>query len=275
MFRPILAIALLAAGPVLAQDADTVVATVNDEPITLGQMLAMKEGLAQDATSNMPDEALWNLMLDQMVRQTAVGQLREGNMTARDKAALEIDRRAYLAGAALEEIALSDPSEDELRGVYDRIFGGDTEPALEYQAAHILVETEDEARTIADEIAGGADFGEMAEQNSTDNSAANKGDLGWFQPQQMVEPFAQAVVALEPGQVSDPIQTQFGWHVIRLNETRQVEAPDFDEVREELAVQVRRERVEALIQQAVDEATVEQTEGLDPALLNNTDLLEQ
>ena len=275
MFRPILAIALLAAGPVLAQDADTVVATVNDEPITLGQMLAMKEGLAQDATSNRPGEALWNLVLDQMVRQTAVGQLREGNMTARDKAALEIDRRAYLAGAALEEIALSDPSDEELQGVYDRIFGGDTEPALEYQAAHILVETEDEARTIADEIAGGADFGEMAEQNSTDNSAANKGDLGWFQPQQMVEPFAQAVVALEPGQVSDPIQTQFGWHVIRLNETRQVEAPDFDEVREELAVQVRRERVEALIQQAVDEATVEQTEGLDPALLNNTDLLEQ
>ncbi|MDF3606950.1 peptidylprolyl isomerase [Paracoccus sp. DMF-8] len=273
--KPIFAVAILTAAPAFAQDADTVVATVNGQTITLGQMIAMKEGLNDPSTANLPDSVLWELMLDQMIRQTAVGQPRAEALTKRDEAALEIDRRAYLAGAALEEIATPDPTDDEMRAIYDRLVGDDGEARIEYNAAHILVKTEDEAKAIEAELAGGADFGTLAEQKSTDNSSANKGDLGWFQPAQMVAPFAEAVQALKPGELSKPVETQFGWHVIKLNETRNVEPPKYEEVKEQLAIQVRRERVESQIQKSVDEATIEKVEGIDPALLGKTELLEQ
>lgn len=283
MLRPVMSIAIVTAGmfggllaaPVMAQDAETVVATVNGEAITLGQMIAMKQGMGAEAVANLPDAALWDLMLDQMLRQTAVAQLRSDKLTAGDKAALEIDRRAYLAGAAMEGIGAAEATDEELRGVYDSIFGNETEPKTEYNAAHILVETEDEAKEIAKELADGADFGALAGERSTDNSAPNKGDLGWFQSQQMVAPFAEAVETLSAGEISEPVETQFGWHIVKLIDSREVDAPSFDEIKDQLALQVRRNRVDTLIEDTTKAATIEKTEGLDPDLLNKTDLLEK
>ena len=114
----------------------------------------------------------------------------------------------------------------------------------------------------------------MAEQNSTGPSGPNKGDLGWFAADQMVKPFADAVSAMEKGQISDPVQTEFGWHVIKLNDTRLREAPPLDEVREQISQMVLRDKVQAEIERLTAEATVEKTEGIDPALLNKTELLE-
>lgn len=277
MFRPMLAAIVLCAAPlaapVMAQDAETVVATVNGEKITLGQMIAMRSSLNEQVTAGLTDAALWDLMLDQMIRQTAVSQLGASTMTARDTAAVEIDRRAYLAGAALERVAAPDPTEDELRAAYERIFGADVAPKTEYNAAHILVSTEEEAQAIVDELGKGADFGTLAEERSTDNSGPNKGDLGWFTPDQMVKPFADAVVALEPGGVSGPVQSQFGWHVIKLIDQRVQQPPEFDAVRDQLATQIRRDRVEAEIQRLTAEAQVEKTPGLDASLLNKSDIL--
>ena len=273
MFKPAFVLAFVAATPVLAQDADTVVATVNGDQITLGEMLVMKEGLQDPTVTNLPPAALWDLMLDQMIRQTAVGQAKAKALTPRDKAALQIDRRAYLAGATLEGVASPDPTDEELKAVYDRAFSTDAAPKTEYHAAHILVKTEDEAKAIEDELAKGADFGTLASEKSTDNSGPNKGDLGWFQPEQMVQPFADAVKTLKVNEISKPVETQFGWHVIKLMETREVTPPKFDEIKDQLAVQVRRERVEAEVQKSVDASKIEKTEGLDPALLNNTAIL--
>lgn len=276
MLKPGLALVLMLATPAFAQTADTVVATVNGEEITLGQMIAMKDGMGADATANLPAPALWDLMLDQMIRQTAVGQEKADKLNARDKAVLELDRRAYLAGAVLEGVAQSEPSDEELRGVYERAFGGETAPKDEFHAAHILVKTEEEAKAIEAELAAGKDFGALAAEKSTDPaSGPNKGELGWFQPEQMVAPFAEAVKGMKAGEVSKPVETQFGWHVIKLMETRQVAAPNFDEVKEQLAVQVRRDRVEAAIQARIEASKIEKTPDLSADLLNRTDLLEQ
>src|SRR5690606_13802583 len=144
----------------------------------------------------------------------------------------------------------------------------------EYSAAHILVKTEDKAKELKKELDGGADFGTLAEENSTGPSGPNKGDLGWFAADQMVPPFAEAVKAMEPGQVSDPVQTDFGWHIIKLNDTRVKEAPKLEEIREQLVQKIRRDKIEAEIERVSSEAKVEKTEGIDPALINNTDLLE-
>ncbi len=258
-----------------APDADTVIATVNGEAITLGQMIAMKEGLHAGSVDGLPDAALWDLMLDQMIRQTAVAQVAAQSPTKRDKAFLENERRGYQYASVLERVAAAEPTEEELRAVYDAAFGQKTEPKTEYNASHILVKTEEEAKAVADELAKGSDFGKLAEERSTDNSSANKGDLGWFTADMMVEPFAQAVEALEKGQVSAPVQSQFGWHVIKLIDERTQTPPEFEAVREQLATEVRRNKVEAEIQKRVDAATVEKTQGLDAALLNRSDLLDK
>ncbi|KGJ04329.1 peptidyl-prolyl cis-trans isomerase C [Paracoccus halophilus] len=275
MLKPFLAASVLLAGSfsALAQDADTVVATVNDEAITLGQMIAMRQGLGEEAVQNMPDTALWDLLLDQMIRQTAVAQMASDPLSKRDAAALEVERRAYLAGRVLEDVAAPEPTDEELRAIYDQIFGDQSAPAVEYNAAHILVETREEAEAIAGQLAEGADFGALAEEKSTDNSGPNKGDLGWFQADQMVAPFAEAVKALEKGQVSAPVESQFGWHVIKLNDSREVTPPSLDDIKPQLAVQLRRDRVQAEIEKRVTESKVEKTEGLGADLLNKTELL--
>lgn len=272
MIRPILAALALSAAPAFAQDATTVVATVNGEAITLGQMVAMKDSLDEQAKAGLDDAGLWNLMLDQMVRQAAVAQEGAKAVTPRDTAVMELERRGYLSTAALQRVAETEPTEDELKAAYDKAFGASVTPKTEYNAAHILVATEDEAKAIVTQLEGGADFGTIAEEKSSDNSSANKGDLGWFTPDQMVEPFANAVVALEKGKVSAPVQSQFGWHVIKLIDERTQAAPAFDEVRDELTTQVRRDRVAAEIERIAAAAKVEKTEGLDPALLGSTDI---
>ncbi|MRX49266.1 peptidylprolyl isomerase [Paracoccus sp. S-4012] len=266
--RPILAaLALSLASPAAAQPADdaTVVATVNGEAITLGEMRALKAGMGPQAAA-LPDAALWDMILDQITRQTAVAQAGEGNLTPRDEALLALQRRSLLATIALEAVAEPEPTEEELRAAYDALWGSAGE-VTEYSAQHILVETEEAAQAVAAEIEGGKDFGQVAEERSTDSSGPGGGDLGWFTLDMMVAPFAEAVGALEKGEVSAPVESQFGWHVIRLNESRLKEAPAFEEVRDQMAQQVRRERVEAEVQRITGEAEVERTEGLSPDLL--------
>lgn len=259
----------------LAQDqgADSVVASVNGQDITLGQMIVMRQSLQDASTEGMSDQAIWDMMLDQLVRQAAVAEAAAETPNAGVRAELELQRRNTLANAAIQAVAEAEPTDEQVQAAYDGLFA-ETEPVTEYSAAHILVATEDEAKAIKAELDGGADFGALAEEHSTDNSGPNKGDLGWFTPDQMVEPFGNAVKELEAGQISEPVETQFGWHLIRLNETRLREAPPLDQVRDQLAQLVRRENVETEIQRLVDAATVEKTEGLDPALLNKAELLE-
>lgn len=276
--RSLMAAALIAAlslpalgRPALAQDADQVIATVDGQEITLGQMIVMKQSIQDPAMAEMPDQALWDMMLDQLIRQAAVaGSARD---TAGVRAQLELQRRNTLASAAVSQIAETEPSDAELQAAYDRLFA-EAGNVTEYNAAHILVETEEQAAALKAEIDGGAEFGAVAEANSTGPSGPNQGDLGWFAADQMVAPFAEAVAAMEPGQVSDPVETEFGWHVIKLNETRMREAPPLAEVRDQISQMVLREKVEAQIASLVEAAEVERTEGVDPAQLNAADLLE-
>lgn len=269
-FAAVTALALPLAAPAFGQEGPaTVVATVNGENVTLGQMQAMVEGLGEQA-AGLPDAALWQMLVDQLTRQTAMAQAGEAAKTPLDDARVELARRAILASSALERIAEPEPTEAELQAAYDAAFGG-AEPATEYSAAHILVETEEAAKAVQADLAAGKPFGEVAEQRSTDSSGPNKGELGWFTLDMMVEPFADAVEKLEKGAVSEPVQSQFGWHVIKLNDTRIKEAPKLEEVREQLAQQVRRDRVAAEVLRVVEAAEIEQVEGLSPDLLGRPD----
>ena len=111
---------------------------------------------------------------------------------------------------------------------------------MEVHARHILVETEDEAKAIKAELEKGADFAELAKKKSKDPGASDGGDLGFFTKEQMVPEFSTVAFALEPGKISDPVKSQFGWHVIKVEEKRARKAPDFDQVKSQIETYVTR-----------------------------------
>lgn len=251
-------------------DASTVVATVNGAEITLGHLSALREQLPAQY-QQLPDDTLFNGLLDQVIQQTALSQLGDKLVTKRDELSLENDRRAYVAGLALQDAVKTAVTDEALQQAYDAKFKG-VDLGKEYKAAHILVETEEKAKELKEKLDGGADFAELAKENSTDGSAAGGGDLGWFGLGMMVKPFEDAVVALEPGKIGGPLQTQFGWHLIKLEETRVASAPTFEEVKDELAKELEQSTVEKAIEDATKGATVVRTEGIDPAAFKSDTL---
>ena len=178
---------------------------------------------------------------------------------------------AEVVGKILET-AVTDAA---IQAAYDEQYA-QAEAETEYQAAHILVETEEEAQAIVEELEGGAEFAAVAREKSTGPSGPNGGSLGWFGQGMMVPPFEAAVMEMEVGDISAPVQTQFGWHVIQLNETRIKEAPTLEEVRDELRAKVEQDVVKAHIDGLVENANVDRSgsEAIDPKLLSNMDLTE-
>lgn len=259
-----------------AQDAtaDTVIATVGDTEITLGQMIITRAQLPQQY-AQLPDEVLFVGVLDQLIQQQLLADMLE-ETPARVEFALQNERRTLLAGEVINNITAAAITEEALQAAYDARFA-DVEPATEYNASHLLVETEEEAIAAKARVEeGGEDFADVARDVSTGPTGPNGGNLGWFGEGQMVPEFENAVIGMEVGTVAGPVQTQFGWHVIALNETRQAELPTLDSVRQEITLQLQ----EAAIQERLAEleaatAVTRPEEGaFDPALISNLDLLE-
>ncbi len=281
MMKPahILSAALLAlslAAPVRAGEptADTVVAVVNGAEITLGHMIAARDALPEQYKT-LPDDVLFNGVLEQLIQQTALAAVGEGEQNKADVLMIENQKRSYLSAVVLDKVAEAVVTDEALQKLYDEKYST-AEPTKEFDAAHILVETEDEAKAIKADLDKGGDFAAIATEKSKDRgSAANGGALGWFGPGMMVKPFEDAVAAMEKGAISDPIQTDFGWHIIKLNDTRLAEAPKLEDVKEELAGELRQRAVEAKVKELTDAAKVEKkTEGIDPAVLKNSALIQ-
>ena len=275
-FLSSLALAAAVALPVTAQDepsVDTVVATVNDTEITLGHMLVARASLPQQY-QQLPDDVLFQGILDQLVQQTALADSFTGELPPRVTLSIENETRSLTAGEAIEGVMAEDVSDEELQAAYDAQYK-DAEPEQEFNASHILVETKEEADAIKVELDGGADFAEVAKEKSTGPSGPGGGSLGWFGPGMMVPEFEEAVAGMEAGGVSEPVETQFGWHVIKLNETRTGEAPVLEDVREELETQVRQTKVQEAIESLTEAAEVDRSaaEGIDPTVLKNIEWL--
>ncbi len=270
------ALALVLATPLAAQDAaapngDTVVATVGGTDITLAQMLVLREKLPPQYQS-LPDDALYQGILEQLIQQEALAQSVD-TLTEKDEISIALDRSSYIAGKALEEVAQAAVTDEALQAAYDARYAN-AEPATEWNASHILVETEEEAKELKTQIDGGADFAQLATEHSSDGAAANGGSLGWFGKGMMVKPFEDAVSTMQPGDVSAPIQTQFGWHLVKLDETREATAPTLDEVREELAAEIQQAAVTEHLAKITEEADVTRSEEtIDPAVLRDDTLI--
>ena len=263
-------LAIPAWGPAWAAEttADTVVATVNGVDITVGHMIATKTGLPEQYQS-LPDDVLFAGILEQLIQQTVLSQSLEGEQSRVITLSIENELRTMRAGDALDAKIAEAITDEAIQAAYDARFA-DAEPSTEYNASHILVETEDEAKEIRKLLDEGANFADLAKEKSTGPSGANGGELGWFGMGMMVKPFEDAVILMKTGDVSDPVQTQFGWHILILNETRLLDAPSIESIREELEAEIHQEAVDATITALTDAATITRAEedSIDASMLS-------
>lgn len=263
-----------AESPAVPVTEETVIATVNGVNITAGHLALMRAQLPQQY-QQLPDAALYQALIEQAISQELLAQTVD-DMGKAAELALENEARVIRANIAMSKTAEAAATDDALKSAYDSTFAAAT-PSTEYHAAHILVQTEDEAKTIKADLDAGGDFTKLAQENSKDPSGSNGGDLGWFGPGMMVPEFEAAVVALTPGAVSAPVQSQFGWHIVKLIETREKPVPTLDEVREDLTAQVQQQAVIAELEALKGKAEITQIDGdtIAPGFLSDPNFLQE
>jgi peptidyl-prolyl cis-trans isomerase C len=235
------AVAFLSSFPVYAQDANPVLAKVNGQEIRQSDVTIAEEelgpSLAQMDPSTRKDNVLSFLIDMKIVAKAAEDKKVADREEFKSKLAFARNRLLMdsLLGTEGKE-ALTDAN---MKKVYDdaaKQISGEQE----VHARHILVETEDEAKAVKAELDKGADFAELAKKKSKDPGASDGGDLGFFTKEQMVPEFSAVAFSLEPGKISDPVKSQFGWHIIKVEEKRNRKAPDFDQVKGQIETYVTR-----------------------------------
>jgi peptidyl-prolyl cis-trans isomerase C len=244
-----------------AQDADKVVARVNGADIKASDVAIAEEDIGANL-AQMPPESRREYLMSYLTDMSLVAKAAEGRKLADSdefKQRLAYYRNKILMELLLQSEAKAAVSDGAMHQLYDeaaRQMAGQQE----VRARHILVKTEDEAKAIVAELKNGADFAELARKKSTDPGASEGGDLGYFPKDEMVPEFADAAFKLEKGQISEPVHTRFGWHVIKVEDKRERQVPAFDQVRDQLATHLVRKAQGELITKLRADAKVERLE---------------
>jgi peptidyl-prolyl cis-trans isomerase C len=248
-----------------AADQGPPVATVDGRTIGRDTYEFYVKGVANKASTELSaeqrDQALENLIRAQVIAEEAE---KEGLSKDKDTAALLELSRLNVLQQALSDKYLKDKkaTEQEVRAEYETQIAGMSRQ--EYHAKHILVATSSFAEKLVKDLEKGAKFEDVAKRESMDSSKDNGGDVGWFTPDRMVKPFADAVLALKPGEFTHtPVQTQYGWHIIKLEETRDVAPPAFDQVKGRLEQMVQAKKFKTYVDGLMKTAKVEKK--LEPA----------
>jgi peptidyl-prolyl cis-trans isomerase C len=237
---------------------DPVVATVDGEPVHRGEIEAAARGLPEQMRQ-MPMEMLYGVLLDRVIDFRLLAAEAERQNVDEDPAAetaLAQARAAVLREFLVQQTIEEGLTEENLRALYEEKKAEEGFAQDQAHVRHILVRSEDEAKAAIEEIEGGADFAEVAKKRSVDGSAQAGGDLGFITRDQVVPAFAEAAFALEAGETSsEPVQTQFGWHVIDVIERRNVE-PTFEDTAPQLRQELAREIVTALVEDLRSDAEI-------------------
>jgi peptidyl-prolyl cis-trans isomerase C len=253
----VLAIALFASLPLRAED-NPVLAKVNGAEIRQSDVTLAEEelgpSLAQMDPATKKENVLAFLIDMRIVAKAAEDKKIEDRPDF--KARLAFTRNRLLMDNLLAVEGKAATTDEAMKKVYDEA-AKQIEGEQEVHARHILVETEDEAKAVEAELKKGADFAELAKKKSKDPGAADGGDLGFFTKDQMVPEFSTVAFALEPGKISDPVKSQFGWHVIKVEEKRNRKAPDFDQVKAQIETYVTRKAQAEYVAKLRESAKVE------------------
>jgi len=243
-----------------AASASPAVAIVNGTPISKADFDVYVKSLLQgkpqtELTPEQKNQVLDELITMQLVSTQAVkdGLEKDPDVAAR----LEVLRMRVLADAESQKFLKGkEPTDAELHAEYDTAIAAMDK--TEYHARHILVDSKEKAEAVIKKLKGGAKFEDVAKAESTDNSKNNGGDLGWFTLARMVKPFGEAVKGLKKGEITpEPVQTQFGWHVIQLEDTRDVTPPPFDQVKTQVTNGVIQKKLQAYVEELKKNAKIE------------------
>ena len=243
---------------------NTVVARVDGTELHLSDLEAAQQNLPPQA-QKLPLEQIYPMLLDRLVDGALITEAGRKEHLEQDPE-LQVRLKRYedrlIQEAYLNQAIKAAETEDQLKARY-QTFAKDTAGREEVHAQHILVKTEDEAKSVIAELDKGADFGELAKKYSTDPSASSGGDLGYFGHDDMVKAFTDAAFALSPGRYSKtPVKTEFGWHVIKVEDRRAGKPPSFEEAREQLSRDLAHEIIDAKLQELRSAAKIEEF-GLD------------
>ena len=255
-----IAAALLAAGPALSQ-SDPVVAKVNGMEIRESDLTMAEEDVGQNPqTQQLTGDAKRDYLVFYVADVMLVAKAAEGKKVGDQKefkSRLAFIRNKLLMETLLQQEGKAALTDAAMKKVYDEAV---TQMGAEQEvrARHILVPTEDEAKAVLAEIKKGADFAELAKQKSKDpGAAAEGGDLGYFGKEQMVPEFAETAFKMDKGQMSDPVKTQFGWHIIKVEDKRTKPVPEFTQVKEQVETYVVRKAQADYIHKLQEGAEIE------------------
>ncbi len=254
-FPLIAACAFLTLASSMEARGDTVV-TVNGEPIDSSVLDVYMENRIDKPLAQVTEEER-QVLLSELTDIYLLSTQESAEALEKDPriaAQIELQTRGVLAQAvAAEFFASSAVTDEEIQAEYtEQVVQA---PRIQFKARHILVPTQGVATDIIGRLDEGADFQELAKEKSTDSSGPNGGDLGWFSPDRMVKPFADAVAALEDGKyTTSPVQTEFGWHVILREESRQPEPPTMESVRDALVQNVQQRKFQAHLEELRSDA---------------------
>lgn len=248
--------AAVAAAPAYAQN----IAVVNGTPVPTARANAM---IAQLVQQGQPDTPQLELQVrEELVNREILMQeaLREGIPNRPDvKAQVAIAQQTVVLRQMIEDfVKKNQPSDAELKARYDQLVQG-AGGGQEVHLHHILVDNEQLAKDLIAKLKAGASFDALAKQYSKDpGSAQNGGDLNWSNPKSYVPEFSAAAAHLQKGQITDtPVKTQFGWHIIRLDDTRAVAPPPFDQVKQQIAQQMVQQKLQAFEKQLREKAKIQ------------------
>ncbi|MBN8980589.1 MAG: peptidylprolyl isomerase [Rhizobiales bacterium] len=219
-----------------APDPNTVIAKVNGQEIKQSDLTVAEEELGPSLAQLEPSARRENLiafLIDMKIVAKAAEEKKVAD-TADFKNRLAFTRNRLLMDSLLAQEGKAALTDDAMKKVYEDA-AKQVSGEKEVRARHILVPTEEEAKAIKAELDKGADFAELAMKKSKDPGAADGGDLGFFTKEQMVPEFSAVAFSLEPGKISDPVKSQFGWHVIKVEEKRDRKPPSFDDVKQQVS----------------------------------------
>jgi len=263
-------LALLAACNKAAAPAPTPVgeriATVNGEPVPKSEFELFVANMNRQNGHEVGEEQKAELLDQYIGMQLAADEAEKAGIDKQQKVRdqLALARLQVLLEAGMQKYLEDHPVQDsELRPEYDRQVAA---LPREYHARHILVDDQKVAEAITKELQGGADFAKLAAKRSKDSSSKSGGDLGWFTLDSMVKPFADAVRTMSPGELTaQPVRSQYGWHVIKLEESRASAAPPFEDVKDRVKAIVQRKKLQTHLDELRKGAKIEKTAAAAPA----------
>lgn len=256
MIKPahlLVALLVSASVPAMAQN----LAVVNGKAVPSSRADVMIKQMAAQGQQDTPE--LRAMVKEELINREILIQEADKlglSSNADVKAQMEIARQSILIRALVADYLKKNPVKDaDIKAEYDKFRAQASDK--EYHARHILVETEDEAKAIIAKLKGGAKFEDLAKQSKDPGSAANGGDLDWAAPSAFVKPFSDAMVSLKKGQLLEtPVKTQFGYHVIRLDDVRTAKIPTLEEVKPQIAESLQQKKLQAYQQQLRSKAVI-------------------